>query len=265
VLLNVVLIEWEGKPATLNFLTDITERKHAEKEREKLQAQLLQAQKMESVGRLAGGVAHDFINMLGIIIGNAELAAMQTDPDELAASLQEILKASRRAADTVGQLLGFARKQTISPKVLDLSDTVPGMLKMLRRLIREDIELRWIPGAGVRKVRMDPTQINQILANLLVNSRDAIPGVGQITIESANATLDEDFCREHAGCVPGEYVLLAVRDTGTGMTPEVMEHLFDPFFTTKGVGKGTGLGLRRSMALCWYNLSVLHIGMSPAS
>lgn len=225
-------------------LQDVTERKRAEAEREKLQAQLNQAQKMESVGRLAGGVAHDFNNMLGIIIGNAELAALRIDPAHpVHRSLQDILVASRRSAETVRQLLAFARKQTISPKVLDLNETIEGMLKMLRRLIGEDIDLAWLPGHGLWHVKIDPSQVNQILANLVVNARDAIPEVGRITIETDNVAFDEAYCFKHEGFVPGQYVMLAVSDSGTGMPREVLEHLFEPFFTTKGVGKGTGLGL----------------------
>ena len=141
------------------------------------------------------------------------------------------------------QLLAFARKQTISPKVLDLNDTVSGMLKMLQRLIGEDIDLAWLPGHGLWPVKIDPSQVNQILANLAVNARDAIAGVGKVTIETDNVTLDEAYCADHKGFLPGQYVLLAVSDSGTGMPKEVLEHLFEPFFTTKGVGKGTGLGL----------------------
>ena len=226
------------------LVRDITERKRVEEERENLQSQLNQAQKMETVGRLAGGVAHDFNNMLGIIIANAELAGMQLEPDEIVhKNIQEILKASQRAADTVRHLLAFARKQITSPKVLDVNDTISGDLRMLGRLIGEDIHLRFVPGKDVWKVRMDPSQVQQILNNLVVNSRDAMPGGGTITIMCKNTVLDESYCRMHNGVEPGDYVLIAVSDTGEGMTPEVMENLFDPFFTTKEVGKGTGLGL----------------------
>jgi two-component system, cell cycle sensor histidine kinase and response regulator CckA len=243
---------------------DITERKRAEEERDRLQAQLLQAQKMESVGRLAGGMAHDFNNMLGVIIGNAEMGTLRINVDEpIFHNLQEILKASHRSADTVRQLLAFARKQTISPKVLALNDMVPGMLNMLRQLIGEDVELRWIPGKDVGTVRMDPTQINQMLANLVVNSRDAIPGAGKITIETANIRFDEDYCRKHGGFIPGEYVLLAVCDTGTGMSAEVMEHLFDPFFTTKEVGRGTGLGLATVYGIVKQNDGFINVCSDP--
>ncbi|RJR33165.1 MAG: PAS domain S-box protein [Desulfobacteraceae bacterium] len=246
------------------IIVDMTEHKREEEEKRKLHAQLLQAQKMESVGRLAGGVAHDFNNMLGIIIGNAELAAMQVDPDgPIDQRLQEIIKASRRSADIVRQLLAFARKQTIAPKILDLNETVDRMLKMLRRLIGEDIDLMWAPGKDVRRVSMDPSQINQVLANLVVNARDAISGVGKITIETSNAVLDERYCKSHEGSVPGEYVLLSVSDSGVGMTREIMDHLFDPFFTTKEVGKGTGLGLATVYGIMKQNNGFINVYSEP--
>jgi signal transduction histidine kinase len=225
-------------------ILDITDRKHAEIEREKLQNQLTQAQKMESVGRLAGGVAHDFNNMLGVILGYTELAMEKAPPlDPLHADLEEIQKAAQRSADLTRQLLAFASKQTVAPKVLDLNETVEGMLKILRRLIGENIALAWKPGHGLWPIRMDPTQIDQILANLCVNARDAISGAGKVTIETTNASFDAEDCDNHAAFLPGDYVLLAVSDNGCGMSPESTSHLFEPFFTTKEVGKGTGLGL----------------------
>lgn len=223
---------------------DITELRQAEEEREKLQAQLNQAQKMESVGRLAGGVAHDFNNMLQVILGHTELALVQMEPGQaIAADLQEIKKAAERSADLVRQLLAFARKQTISPRVLDLNETVESTLKMLRRLIGEDIDLAWLPGSGLARVKMDPGQIDQILANLAVNARDAIAGVGKLTIETGMVTLDQTYCATHAGFKTGDFVQLVVSDNGCGMGAETMSHLFEPFFTTKAVGRGTGLGL----------------------
>jgi len=223
---------------------DITERKRAEEERVKLQDQLFQSQKMESVGRLAGGVAHDFNNMLGVILGHVELAMDQVDPFQpLHADLREIHIASERSADLTRQLLAFARKQTVSPQVLDINGTVAGMVKMLLRIIGEDIHLSWLPFADAWPVKVDPLQIDQILANLCVNARDAIAGVGKITIETGNMTFDEAYCADHAGFVPGEYVLLAVSDNGCGMDKEIFGKLFEPFFTTKEPGKGTGLGL----------------------
>ena len=210
----------------------------------KLEEQLRQAHKMESVGRLAGGVAHDFNNMLGVILGFAELAMGQVDPAEpLYADLEKIKKAAQHSADITRQLLAFARKQTVMPKVLDLNATVADMLKMLRRLIGEDIDLAWMPGAELWPVMIDPSQVDQVLANLCINARDAITGVGKVTIETGNVTFDDAYCVEHFECVPGAYVMLAVSDDGRGMDKEVLEHLFEPFFTTKGIAEASGLGL----------------------
>jgi PAS domain S-box-containing protein len=235
----------DGKPLMMmGTHQDITERKRAELEREKLQEQLVQAQKMESVGRLAGGVAHDYNNMLGVILGHAEMALERVAPTEpLCHNLKEIRKAAERSADLTRQLLAFARKQTVAPKVLDLNKTVRAMSGMLRRLIGEDIDLAWMPGKELWTVNVDPSQIDQILANLCVNARDAIAGVGKVTVETGNISVDEAYCADHAGFVPGEYVLLAVSDNGCGMDAEVLSHLFEPFFTTKALGQGTGLGL----------------------
>jgi len=223
---------------------DITERKHAEAEHEKLEVQFRQAQKMEAVGRLAGGVAHDFNNMLQVIISYAELALGKLTPsDPLHAAVQQIMKASRRSADLTGQLLAFARKQLIAPKVVDLNESVAGILKMLQRLIGEDIDLAFVPGHDLGKVKIDPSQVDQILANLAVNARDAISSVGKVTIETDNADFDESYCQSHDGFLPGQYVLLAVNDDGCGMDKETQARLFEPFFTTKPQGQGTGLGL----------------------
>ncbi|MEI7639663.1 MAG: PAS domain S-box protein, partial [Syntrophus sp. (in: bacteria)] len=239
---------WRGNSGEIigiiGVSSDISERKWAEEEKANLEAQIQQAQKMESVGRLAGGVAHDFNNMLGVIIGHTEMALDQVEPAQpIHADLEEILTAANRSADLTRQLLAFARKQTIAPKVLDLNKTVTGMLKMLRRLIGEDIHLNWQPDANLWPVRVDPSQIDQILANLCVNARDAISDIGKMTIETGNSAFDEDYCAAYAGFVPGEYVLLAVSDNGCGMDKETLSHLFEPFYTTKVMGKGTGLGL----------------------
>jgi len=213
-------------------------------DRRKLEEQLRQSQKMESVGRLAGGVAHDYNNMLSVILGYTELALAQVPPTEpLHADLKEIFNAANRSADITRQLLAFARRQTITPEVLDLNASVEGLLKMLRRLIGEDIDLAWLPGTDLWPVRMDPSQLNQILANLCVNARDAIADVGKIIIETKRALIDEAFCADHPGFRPGEYVLLAISDDGCGMDKQILTHLFEPFFTTKEIGKGTGLGL----------------------
>ncbi len=226
------------------YFRDISDQRHAEAARTKLQGQLIQAQKMESMGRLAGGVAHDFNNMLQAIMGHAELALDQLPPDSpLQEDVHEIQVAAQRSSDLTRQLLAFARKQAVVPKVLDLNITVEGMLKMLRRLIGEDIDLVWVPGPSIWPVKMDPSQFDQILANLCVNARDAIEGIGKVTIETWTETFDKTFCAEHPGIVPGDYVRLSVFDTGCGMTKETLANIFEPFFTTKGPGEGTGLGL----------------------
>lgn len=250
---NRYLVEWHGQSVQsqeggndfyVGVGIDITERRAAEQEREKIQLQLIQAQKMESVGRLAGGVAHDFNNMLGVILGHVELALRYVAADQVFHSdLIEIRKAAERSADLTSQLLAFARKQTINPRVIDLNRTVESMLKMLQRLIGEDIDLAWLPGKNLWPVKLDPGQIDQILANLFVNARDAIVGAGKVTIETGTAVLDEAFCKDHAGFVPGEYVLLTVSDNGCGIERQTLTHIFEPFFTTKDLDKGTGLGL----------------------
>jgi len=213
-------------------------------DRTALEAQLAQSQKMESIGRLAGGVAHDFNNMLNVILGHAEMAIKTLSAeDPLRAGLCEIQKAAQRSADLTRQLLGFARRQTVAPKVLDLNETVESMLNMLRRLIGEDIELAWNPCKKLEPVRIDPAQISQLLTNLCVNARDAIGHrVGRVTIETASVSVDERSAA-HGGHAPGRYVVLTIRDSGCGMSEEVRAHIFEPFFTTKGVGEGTGLGL----------------------
>ncbi len=223
---------------------DTTIRKQAEEEREKLQAQLNQAQKMESVGRLAGGVAHDYNNKLYVVMRYTELAMDKIAPnDPLQEDLKEIYNAARRSADITRQLLAFARKKTIHREVLQLNETVAGMLKMLRHLIGEDIDLVWLPGQDLDPIKVDSAQLDQILANLCVNARDAIDGIGKITIETENARLDKTYSADRPGFTPGDFVMLAVSDDGCGMDKAVLEQVFEPFFTTKGVGEGTGLGL----------------------
>jgi PAS domain S-box-containing protein len=236
--------EAEGKLYLMGIGLDITQRQQADVEAKKLQTQLFQAQKMESVGRLAGGVAHDFNNMLGVILGYAELALEQAATcHPMYSALQGIQQAAQRSADLTRQLLAFARKQTVEPKILDLNETVASMLNMLRRLIGENIDLLWLPGERLGPIKMDPTQIDQILANLCVNARDAIGDTGRITIETKNVVFDEAYCARHTDTFSGEYVLLALSDNGCGMDSEMLSHLFEPFFTTKEMSKGTGLGL----------------------
>jgi two-component system, cell cycle sensor histidine kinase and response regulator CckA len=223
---------------------DITDQKVAEEERKRLQSQLAQSQKMESVGRLAGGVAHDFNNMLGVIIGHAELALDQTSPGHpLHSNLDEIRKAARRSAELTRQLLAFARKQTAAPRLLNLNEAISGTLNMLRRMIGEDIDLIWRPEPDLRPIRIDPAQLDQILANLCVNARDAISGVGQIIIETRDETVSEVDLSARADIVPGKYVVFELIDNGSGMAPDILDHIFEPFYTTKEMGRGTGLGL----------------------
>jgi len=226
----------------------------------KIEAQLVQAQKMESVGRLAGGVAHDYNNALSVIMGYTELAMANADPTgPLQADLNEVLKAGRRATDITRQLLAFARKQTIAPIVLDLNESVENMLKMLRRLIGEDIDLAWLPMMDLGNIKMDPSQIDQILANLCVNARDAIKGVGQVTIETKNMVFDEAYCADHTGFSPGKFVLLAVSDNGCGMDKEILNNIFEPFFTTKDLYKGTGLGLSMVYGIVKQNKGFINV------
>ena len=224
---------WHG------IISDITDRKRAEAEKAALEAQLQQAQKLESVGRLAGGVAHDFNNMLAVILGHGELALDQVEAFQpVHRHLLQIEKAAGHSAELTSQLLAFARRQTIAPKVLDLNERITAILKMLQRLIGEDIALHWNQETGLWPVKIDPTQVDQLLTNLCLNARDAITGVGELTIQTRNMTLDAA-----AEAAPGDYVVLAVSDTGAGMSPETLAHLFEPFFTTKELGRGTGLGL----------------------
>lgn len=255
---------FEGELHVLTLLADMNDRKRDEAEREKLQAQLLQAQKMESVGRLAGGVAHDFNNMLLAILGYAEMAMMEGTPSEAVHDYLKVIEQSAlRSAALVRQLLAFARKQTVAPKILNLNVTVAVLLQMLQRLMGEDIDFAWMPGAGLWPVKIDPSQIDQLLANLCVNARDAIAGVGKITIETENAVFDEAYCAVHPGFVPGEYVMLAVSDNGCGMSKEVIDHLFEPFFTTKEAGKGTGLGLATVYGIVKQNDGVVDVYSEP--
>ncbi len=248
----------------IEVIKDITELKKSEKVNIQLQEQLVQAQKIESVGRLAGGVAHDFNNMLGVILGHAELAQKQLDKTQpLFFNLEEIRKAAQRSADITRQLLAFARKQTIAPQNIDLNESVAGMLTMLRRLIGEDIDLAWLPGRSLGSVNMDSSQLDQILANLFVNARDAIADTGKVTIETDNVAFDEAYCQVHAGFAPGEYVMLAVSDNGCGMDAETLSHLFEPFFTTKEMDKGTGLGLAMIYGIVKQNNGFINVYSEP--
>jgi signal transduction histidine kinase len=258
-------IQWvDGRMVRLQIASDISKLKELEQERIQTEEQLRQAQKMESVGRLAGGIAHDFNNMLGVIIGHAEMMFMDIKPGEPHyEDLQEIHKAAKRSADLTRQLLAFARKQSAAPKVLDLNDTVEGMLKMLHRLIGENIELEWKPDNQLGPVKIDPAQVDQILANLCVNARDAISGTGKITIKTEDVVLSQTYCAIHAGLEPGRYAILTVSDDGYGMDKEILSRVFEPFFTTKEVGEGTGLGLATVYGIVKQNNALIKAHSEP--
>ena len=249
-----------------SLMRDITERKRVEQEREQLQARLAQAQKMESIGRLAGGIAHDFNNMLAVIMMRTEMALLTTDPaTSLHRNLTAIYATSQRSAGLVRQLLGFARKQTIAPVALDLNAAVAGTLAMLHGLIGEELELAWHPAAALWPVKMDPSQVDQILTNLCINARDAIQGVGAITIETANVTLEQAVAANGSAILPGDYVMLAVSDSGSGMERELLAHIFEPFFTTKAVGKGAGLGLATVDGIVQQNGGRIQVVSTPGA
>jgi two-component system, cell cycle sensor histidine kinase and response regulator CckA len=226
------------------IIRDITERKRAEAERKSLEAQLFQAQKMEALGQLAGGVAHDFNNLLTGIRGFAQFAFDETPQDSPPhADLTEVLKLTKRAEALTRQLLAFSRKQTLEHEVLTINQTVKEMMNMLIRLIGKKIELDFVLAPDLGNVDADPGQLEQMLVNLTLNARDAMPGGGKLTVETANVFLDQDYARAHIGVIPGDFIMLAISDTGCGMDDNICPHIFEPFFTTKPPGKGTGLGL----------------------
>jgi signal transduction histidine kinase len=223
---------------------DITERRLAEKEKTELEDQLRQSQKLEAIGQLAGGVAHDFNNLLTAILGHAQLALLRMTKDNLAYhDLQEIEDAANRAADLTQQLLAFSRKQLLQPKALDINQTLSGMNKMLRILIREDIQLEARSELHLWPIMADPGQMEQVIVNLVVNASDAMPAGGKITIETSNIALGDDSPHGAEDMKPGPFVMLSVTDTGHGMSEETRNHIFEPFYTTKPEGEGTGLGL----------------------
>ena len=236
-LYSAELIELDGAPHVLLLTTDITERRQ-------LEEQLRQAGKMEAVGQLAGGVAHDFNNILTAILGYADLLAADLPAaDRRLEDVAEIRKAAQRAAALTRQLLAFSRKQVLEPRVLGLNELVDNMDKMLRPLLGENVELRAAPAGDLHAVRADPNQVEQVILNLAINARDAMPKGGKLTIETANVELDAEYAAHHATVVPGHYVMLAVSDTGTGMDAATQKRIFEPFFTTKDASRGTGLGL----------------------
>ena len=253
----------DSEAVVLSVVKDISNRKKAEEERKQYEAQLRQAQKMEAVGRLAGGIAHDFNNKLTVILGQADLALTTNPPDKMKETLETIKKSAQESADLTSKLLGFARKQPIDPHIIDLNETVSAMLSMLKKLIGENINLAWIPAGNVWPVKLDPAQVDQLLANLLVNARDAIDDVGKVTIETANVTFDEEYCRTHHGFELGDYVMVAVSDDGCGMDEDTLSDIFEPFFTTKSKEKGTGLGLATVYGIVKQNNGFINVYSEP--
>lgn len=243
---------------------DITERKLAEQEKENLEAQLRQSQKMEAIGTLAGGIAHDFNNMLGIILGYVDtLRKKIRENSSLADDISEIEHAALRSRDTTHQLLAFSRQQDITPQVLDLKPHIDKLKQTLIRLIEENIDLSVHISPDLGKITFDPSQIDQILINLIINARDAMPDGGKITIEARNISFDETYCKNHLEAVPGDYIQLSISDTGCGMDPNTLSHAFDPFYTTKEVGKGTGLGLATVYGIVKQNHGLVEIYSEP--
>ncbi len=243
---------------------DITARRRAVEEKEKLARQLLQAQKMETVGRLAGGVAHDFNNMLSVILGYVDLAKMRLPQQHpVLRDITEIEKAAIRSRDITAQLLAFSRKQIIAPKIINLNDLVSHTQKALVRLIGEDVQFKYAPGKDLWAIKLDPSQVEQILMNLAVNARDAMPAGGKLTLETANCVLDAAYCRAHIGAKPGYYVQLCVSDNGVGMNKDMQQNIFEPFFTTKEAGKGTGLGLATVYGIVKQNDGFISVYSEP--
>ncbi|GAH38472.1 unnamed protein product, partial [marine sediment metagenome] len=259
------VVAYRSKPGfVVAIFQDITDRKRAETEQGKLQAQLVQSQKMESIGRLAGGVAHDFNNILTAINGYAEMIIDSLEPgDPMRADMEEIKSAGGRAAGLTGQLLTFSRKQVISPKVIRPNEILERSQKMLRRIIGEDIDLIFVPANRLGRIKADPAQLDQILVNLAVNARDAMPEGGKLTIETQNVTADEMFCNSHIGAEPGDYVMLAVTDTGCGMDEETKSSIFEPFFSTKSKEQSTGLGLSTVYGIVKQNDACISVYSEP--
>ena len=236
------------------------QRKRSESERERLQDQLQQAMKMEAIGRLAGGVAHDFNNILTGISGYAEIvqSSLRWD-DPIQADVEEIRSAAERAAKLITQLLAFSRKQIIDPKVIRPNEALQGSQKMLRRIIGEDVDFEFLPAAGLWSIKVDAGQLDQILVNLAVNARDAMPGGGKLTIETQNVIIDEEYCKAHPDLKAGNFCMLAVSDNGVGMSDETMQHIFEPFYSTKAKGKGTGLGLATVYGILRQNQGLVNV------
>jgi signal transduction histidine kinase/CheY-like chemotaxis protein len=255
--ITATYLEYQNEGFSFSFSRDITRRKQMEE-------QLMQARKMEAIGQLAGGVAHDFNNMLCVILGYTELIKSRLAPDDPSfREMLEIEKAASHSRDITRQLLAFSRKQMIAPRPINLNKLIANTETTLARLIGEDIELRFYPGKDLWQIKFDPSQIDQILINLAVNARDAMPDGGKLTIETANVSLDEAYCQDHREFRPGHYVLLTVSDNGVGMDPETLTHIFEPFFTTKDVDKGTGLGLATVYGIIKQNDGAINVYSEP--
>lgn len=243
---------------------DVTEHRRLITEHERLQAQLHQAQKMELVGRFAGGVAHDYNNMLGVILANADLALYRMPLDRPERKhLEEITRAAHHSADMTSQLLAFARQQPVDPCLVDLNEAVAAMQGVLGRLVGPEIQLVWTPGIDLWKIQMDSTQLDQVLTNLVVNARDAIAGAGRIEVATANQALTGSDCAALLDVVPGDHVCLSITDSGCGMAPDLVARMFEPFFTTKPSGKGTGLGLAMVHGVVKQNQGAIHVDSEP--
>lgn len=256
--------EADGAPSCRIVISDITERKKAQEEKALLEIRLKKEQRMKSVGRLAGGVAHDFNNMLGVILGYTDMALNELSPGQSHYNdFQQIRKAAERSADITRQLLAFASKQIVAPQILDLNQTVEEMLKVLRQAIGDNIELAWLPGDDLWQINMDPVQVGQILANLCVNARESISDTGKITIKTKNTTLADTYCVGQPWLIPGDYVQLTVSDNGCGIGKEVLENLFEPFFTTKEISKGAGLGLATVYGAIKQNKGFINVTSEP--
>jgi PAS domain S-box-containing protein len=260
-----VVPDGSGQPGALFAIgRDMTEQWESSREKQKLEQQLLQAQKMEAIGRLAGGVAHDFNNIItGIQCYSDIILESLSRSDPLCADVDEIRRAADRAASLTQQLLAFSRKQVIDPRVINLNQLLGESKKMLGRLIGEDVELSLITDVDLERIKADPHQVEQVLFNIAVNARDAMAGGGKLIVETANVTLDETFCRQNPGAVAGEYVMLSISDTGTGMDEETRRHIFEPFFTTKEKGKGTGLGMSTVYGIVKQNNGYIAVESAP--
>jgi len=257
-------INFGGKEFHYAYVRDISERNKAREDQAMLQEQLHQAQKLEALGTLAGGVAHDFNNMLSVIIGYTELLKSRVSDDRDASrDLMAIEKAALRSRDVTRQLLAFSRKQVISPVAMQIDEQIDGTMKMLGRLIGENIELEFAKSESTWKTRLDPSQFDQILVNLAVNARDAMPKGGKLVITTKNVVINEGQAKQKGDCIPGDYVLMSVRDDGIGMSSDTQDRIFEPFFTTKEAGKGTGLGLATIFGIMKQNHGCIELESEP--